>query len=214
MDLVGAMRVILLALLLSSCTLHPGERPGTEVGAVDLCHGTVLDGAACGGDLNGTWTLEGACLGDLAPLLNRGSGPCHDTAVLSADLVNATGEWWFNAAGRGSQRLETSLDVTTIFTPACVEFLADLGEPDYAVCSRIGEGSELGDVGDCELIDARCVCDDRIDTSTFREMSWSRSLSSVSVDFDDGGITDFDYCVDADLLHLEAGNGLAYAARH
>lgn len=207
MALVGAMRLILLALLLPACGVHPGERPGSELGTIDLCSGAEDDRAECGGELTREWNIEGVCLASYWQLLNPAPGLCNETAVLSLDLLEAGGQYRFEGNGRGTESIDLRLRVNSLFSAACLSSRASAGETAYSVCSRFDDGTELGGVGDCELVEARCSCTADQRSRTDRTFDWSGSGSSVTLVYDGEGEEQFTYCVDGGRLTLEASDG-------
>jgi hypothetical protein len=202
------MRLILLAVLLSSCTLHPGERPGAEVDQLDLCWGEDIGDADCGGDPVGTWFVDGACITDPVADRDAGSEVCATTTVWSVELVDVSGQLWFGPGGSGSRDLQSRALVGSAFSQACLAADAFPGEPAAVSC----ENRSGGAYGVCEFLDARCECSDEQAWGDQVSFDWWTNGSALTLHHGTGFEETFGYCVDGDRLRIEGPDGRAWTA--
>ncbi|MEO1336332.1 MAG: hypothetical protein AAFV29_11845, partial [Myxococcota bacterium] len=166
--------------------------------AEPLCRAEFSAADACGGDLEGTWTVAEGCgrLGVLSTLEMQ----CSGIEVISEVVTSATGTLTVQGDSY-TESLRLRGEVDFIIPSECL--------PDGATCTQVGEDLSNGfnSASTAVCIDAQdgCRCD--LDAGLDRETSGTLTLSGSTVILD-GGLQYF-YCVDeteaeGEVLRLRA----------
>jgi hypothetical protein len=93
---------------------------------------------ACGGDVAGSWTVEGVCFENLGSILTDALMEPACANVLRDDNVHASGSYGFNKDGTLMTDLSVSIELDTLFTAACFSAIAGQSVVvDASVCSRL-----------------------------------------------------------------------------
>ena len=164
--------------------------------------------AACGGDLEGTWTVQDVCLDNALQLVGMAvdEPACNDLFVdVQAD---ATGSFTFNG-GTQTRELTFLIDVTAVWTPRCLMALADGRPVDVtSTCSALNDEYAMMDnitSSACTMVSGNCECILSFEESLGGETE-PYSVSGTQIVYP-GDPDKPDYCVDGGMLQLAERSG-------
>lgn len=173
-------------------------RDGADLDSLGVC--PVVDYVACGGDLVGAWEFLALCADDPVAAAEACDRPFGDQAECIGSPNQAicesteTGLFTFHEDGTVDFELDAVLEVTWIYSDACLAAVAQGEDPSQRCASLVVEGVA------CEY-DTTCVCvRDPLPTS-------DSGTAGYSVD-DEGLLTigedpPASYCVSGDRLVLD-----------
>lgn len=151
----------------------------------------AFDGA-CGGDVLGTWTLEGVCLLETYTETTGSGVPC---ATVEIDL-DMTGTFEFLADNTYTAETRITGEIRSVLVDECLDGLSDCSqfEDDATTCT--------GDVA------VSCTCTAPIDIPDSATGQWQTNGDMLTLDEretggdPDEGPEDSEYCVDGDTLQI------------
>lgn len=163
----------------------------------------------CGGDLVGTWTIDGACADDFIQLMGSAVDKPECNGLIVDTQTDATGTFTFTETTM-STTATLSIDVTARYTPACAMAIANGAAVDLpAVCSNLDEQyAQMGTVSgaSCSIVGANCDCILSFEQSLSTSENYSVSGSTITYPGDPDPIT---FCVEGDKLKMGGRTGPA-----
>lgn len=138
---------------------------------------------ACGGEIVGTWRLDGVCYNAVSNVI-----PSCPSSSFDGVIDNASGQWVFSADGQYTRDYGYMGSLTLQVPQACVPSGQDCSV--YATASR-----------SCSQASSGCQCDQVVDVAE-GQMAQITLYSTAGTTLDIRGVATFDYCVQADKLHL------------
>ena len=151
--------------------------------------------ASCGGDLTGTWNIQGVCGASEA------FEGCED-AVIETD-VNYDGTLTFNTDGTYAVASTTTGSATFKLPASC---LSDSG---LESCDQLE--AFFGEGADCTGTPATsCDCNVPVDETINESGAYTTSGPTVMLTPTDGDPTTSDYCVNGDTLTTREQGGQVY----
>jgi hypothetical protein len=122
-----ALRALWMAVAACLTACGGDDEGGGDNGDLGACG--QLSG--CGGDLIGTWTIDGACTDNLIQALGSAANKPECAGLIAETLTDATGTFTFSEV-TSSTAATISFDVTVRYTAACVTAIADGASVDFA----------------------------------------------------------------------------------
>lgn len=171
------------------------EEAGGDLGACGSISG-------CGGDIVGTWNVDGACTDNAFALM----GSAVDQPACKGLIVdtNADGAGTFTfTANTLSSNVTITIDVTARYTPACVTAIANGAAVDFAaVCMSLTQQyAVMSDVSgaSCAMAGENCDCILSFDLPVSANTTYTNSGGMI---MSEGGAGPLTYCVAGDRLEL------------
>lgn len=115
---------------------------------------------ACGGDPEGTWTVQDVCLNNGRELFASTLGPACASAYQAAS-VDGEGSYEL-AEGQASSEFKLNTSVVLAFDDACIQSILGKSATATSQCANLAvalsNDPNFASV-DCEVEGAKCVCD-------------------------------------------------------
>lgn len=182
-----------------------------ECGGESSSKGTAVCEAlsGCGGELEGTWVLDGFCPeGDLGALMMAHSEvPAACSDMFRDVTMDFAGTVTF-AAGTETVEGSSTTHVNALYTAACISAMA--GQTITSLNQQACDGAEQGAAANggtatCALVGSACECEVTIVQSLQETQSYT--IAGGTIAYSDG--TSANYCVSGSKLtlrgELEAG---------
>jgi hypothetical protein len=197
------------AWIVLGCALLGGCNGGGGGGAV--CEPTE----PCGGDIVGTWSVEGSCVieTDLSALI--GDQPACADIVHSQEII-MSGTLAFSAEGEMTASLLNTKNVHIVWSRACLEALSEASVDLPLLCERMRVAGPPAAqdapvfVTDCRLAGDACDCMVTTETPNMATHGYAIEGGDTLVYPGDQRAT---YCVQGDVLSFVAPIELATTAR-
>lgn len=194
-----------------------GGSDGTGAGgfggepAVDERCGGEVSYEACGGALDGTWTVDHACGDRRVEVDQLYGGPTSFDCWIPADLAREVRGTVTYGGGRETADLSLRSRSRYTIPDVCAAALEPtLAPADF--CTRFEARLPEGRVGGCVHGPAGCVCDYR-EARTLGHTRPYETVIDVIVEFPADPDAGFSYCVAGDRLVQSRGDLLLYLAR-
>jgi hypothetical protein len=188
---------VLWAVLAASLAACGGddEEGGGDLGACGQISG-------CGGDIVGTWNVDGACTDNAFALMGSAVEKPECKGLIVDTQTDGAGTFTFTASTLSSN-VTISIDVTARYTPACVTAIANGAAVDFpAVCmSLTDQYAVMSSVSgaSCAIAGGNCDCIISFDLPLSANTSYTKSGATI---MSQGGSGPLTYCVAGDTLEL------------
>lgn len=158
--------------------------------------------SACGGELEGTWTLDGSCPeGDLdALMMKQSNAPAACKDMFRDVTMEFTGTLTY-AAGTETIDGTSTTHVNALYTAACISAMA--GQTVTSLNQQACDGAEQGAADNggtatCTLVGSACECDMTIVETLQGTESYTTAGGAIT--YSDGSSAS--YCVTGSKLTL------------
>lgn len=203
--------VLVLGAWLCACEGDDGEggggASGGGAGIGGFANQTCETLNACGGDVDGTWTVEALCVADAARLAGMSTDEPDCADLFVAAQTDGTGTASFSN-GSVSSSISLTMDLHAVWTPACIQAVSGVQSVDIvATCARLDqEYAENPNFtgGSCMTVAGNCEC--IVSAERPFDLGTAYTLAGERLTFA-GDASPTDYCVQADRLQLSASMG-------
>jgi hypothetical protein len=165
--------------------------------------------SGCGGDLIGTWTIDGACTDSFIQLMGSAVDKPECAGLIADTQSDATGTFTFTDTTM-SATATLSIDVTARYTPACAMAIANGAAVDLAAaCSSLDDQyMQMGTVSGaaCSIVGANCDCILSFDQPLSTSNNYTASGGTITYAGDPDPVT---FCVEGNKLKMGGRTGPA-----
>jgi hypothetical protein len=184
-----------------------GGTSGGGAGTGGFANQTCDTLSACGGDVEGVWTVEDLCVADAARIagMSNDEPECEDLFV--GAHTDGTGTATFSD-GDASSSIVMTMDLHAVWTPACLSAVSGLQSVDIErTCTSLdreyAENPKFTGAS-CMIVAGNCDC--IVSAESTLVLGSMYTLAGTQITFaGDSGPTD--YCVRGDRLQMSAMMG-------
>ena len=159
---------------------------------------------ACGGDIEGMWTVEDLCIADAARLAGMATDEPECQNLFVGAQTDGTGTATFSG-GNASASIVLMMDIHAVWTPACIKAVSGLQSVDIVqTCTNLDrEYAENPQFTGASCMTVAGNCDCIISAESSFGLGGAYTLGGTQVMFTgDPGPTN--YCVEGDRLRMSA----------